>query len=88
MWSPGTFLHVKGKHIEDVFDRGDKRSWKRAEQNTKTRFGLVISVRETGYGTKGPKWDALILSHGRLIELRDAWQLEDMFIVHRIATND
>lgn len=83
MWNPGTFIHVKGKHVDDVFERGGKRGFPTEAKNRGARIGLVISVRQTGYGTLGPKWDVIILSHGRILDIRDAWKLEDMFVVHK-----
>lgn len=64
-----------------VLDGGRRGSL--SDPRQKARLGLVISVRQTGYGTKGPKWDALLLTSDRLIELKDVWKYEDWFYVHR-----
>lgn len=31
---------------------------------------IVIAVRQTGYGTRGPRFDALVMKAGRLIEIK------------------
>lgn len=83
MWSPGTLLHVRSQRVDDVFERGGSRGFPTGNKRRKGKLALVISVRQTGYGTKGPKWDALILGMDRLIELKDVWRFEDWFVVHR-----
>lgn len=82
MWSPGTLLHVRSQRVDAVFE-GGRRGSIGSDKRRKARLALVISVRQTGYGTKGPKWDALLLSHDRLLELKDVWKYEDWFIVHK-----
>lgn len=83
MWSPGTLLHVRSERVDDVFERGGQRSFPSNRKRRKAKLALVISVRQTGYGTKGPKWDVLLLGADRLVELRDVWRYEDWFVVHK-----
>lgn len=82
MWSPGTLLHIKSQRVDDVVDRGGVRGFN-VNKRRKAKLALVISVRQTGYGTKGPKWDALLLACGRIVGLKDVWKFEDWFIVHK-----
>lgn len=83
MWSPGTLLHIKSQRVDDVLERRGVRGIHADNKRRKARLALVIGVNETGYGTKGPKWDALILSCDRLVELKDVWKFEDWFVVHK-----
>lgn len=88
MWSPGTLLHVKSQRVDDVFERGGQRGFPTGNKRRKAKLALVISVRQTGYGTKGPKWDVLLLGADRLVELRDVWRYEDWFVVHKDPQHD
>lgn len=83
MWSPGTLLHVRSQRVDDVFERGARKAQSVNNRRRKARLALVISVRQTGYGTKGPKWDVLLLASDRLLELKDVWKYEDWFVVHK-----
>lgn len=75
MWKPGTLLRVKlGRLAESRF------AGVFVEQ-AKPQFAIVISVTETGYGTKGIKWNALALADARLITLINAWKREGWFQV-------
>lgn len=88
MWSPGTLLHVRSERVDAVFERGGERSFSTGNKRRKAKLALVISVSKTGYGTKGDKWDALILGSDRLIHLRDVWKFEDWFVVHKDPRHD
>jgi len=73
MWAPGTLLQIK-RSYDDNFRRVDSRQ--------PVNLAIVISVRQTGYGTKGDKWDALIMRSGELMQLKDAWKIQDHFHIH------
>jgi hypothetical protein len=76
MWSPGTFLHLRKEYVNSIL------GFSRSSTAPRATTALVIAIRETGFGTRGRKWDALLLINGYIFEVEDAWKKEDMFYVH------
>lgn len=67
MWKPGMLLH------HDV-------GWVRCNGRLIDKgYCLVISVTKTGFGTKGNKWDALLLTHSGLITVNNAWKTDRQY---------
>lgn len=60
MWNPGDML------IIPVYD--DKAGI------DDDFVAIVVAVKDTGWGTLGQKWDALILHRERIVTVRDAWR--------------
>ena len=75
MWAPGTLVYIYGIHTWAVLGRTPHDN----EKRPKAIAALVIATRETGFGTKGHKWDSLILTHGVVIEVNDVWKKLHMF---------
>ena len=43
---------------------------------------FVVSVKETGFGTLGPKWSAVCVTNsGKLMKLYDIWRREEYYHV-------
>ncbi len=71
MWKPGTLLYTTNATVlRRCCQSADDESWR-------PRYALVLSVRKTGYGTKGNKWDALLLAEGKVFAFDDAWKQAD-----------
>jgi hypothetical protein len=82
MWVPGTMLRLRnvqarlvGATPTDVDDEGCN-VWP-----TYT-YALVVAIKETGYGTRGKKFDALVVADGRVVHWVNAWREEDRIEVH------
>ena len=88
MLYPGTLFQLKASRISEASRYGPMAqlvtiSTKKGSTRYRAKLALIISVRETGYGTKGPKWDALVMSGGTLVEITGAWKIEDWFHVYK-----
>jgi len=71
MWRPGTLLFTTHSTIvRQCQQPAEDQLWR-------PRFVLVIGVNKTGYGTKGDKWDALLLAEGKLFTFHEAWRHAD-----------
>jgi hypothetical protein len=85
MWKPGTLLHIRGERLEEVM-KGGIKLWN-ADRKKQAQIGLVVAVIETGWGSSvGAKWNALLFTCDKLINLKDVQRYEDWFIIHRIPS--
>ncbi len=90
MWKPGTIIIASNPRAINTLER--LRTGRLADYLTlissekkldvRVRHALVISVQQTGYGTKGYKWDALLLYGGFLLALKSSNKVADLFDTH------
>jgi len=90
-------LHIKSDYVDAVIDAPDgimfvngNRPWSRrrsgpgpCEPYSPAIIAFVITTTETGFGTMGRKWDAMLLTMGRIIVIKNVWKVQDAwFNVH------